>query len=151
MPMGNTAQTDLLSLLIENTAWANVGDAGGLQPSATAGSLYVSLHTSTPGAAGDQTTNEIAYTTYARQGVARASGSWDISGTSPTSIANHSAITFPTMSGGAGGTVTYAAVGRASSASGEIIVFGALTNNVVVSLGNPTPSFAAGAMIITLT
>ena len=60
--MANSAATDLLKLLFNNTTWASLGDGTGLLGSGTAGSLYLSLHTSTPGEAGDQTTNEIAYT-----------------------------------------------------------------------------------------
>lgn len=60
--MTTSAANALLLLLLNNTDWANVGDAGGLQNSATAGSLYLSLHTSSPGEGGSQTTNEIAYT-----------------------------------------------------------------------------------------
>ncbi len=57
----NEAATALLTLIFNNTDWANIGDAGGLQNSASAGSFYLSLHTSSPGETGDQTTNEIAY------------------------------------------------------------------------------------------
>lgn len=59
--MANTAATEFLTLFFNNTDWANVGDAGGLQNSASAGSLYLSLHTSSPGESGNQSTNEIAY------------------------------------------------------------------------------------------
>lgn len=59
--MANTAATDLLKLLFQNTTWANVGDATGVVGSGTAGSLYLSLHTSSPAESGDQTTNEISY------------------------------------------------------------------------------------------
>lgn len=58
--------------MFNNTDFANIGDAGGLQNSATAGSLYISLHTSDPGEAGSQTTNEANYTSYARVAVARS-------------------------------------------------------------------------------
>jgi len=59
--MANAAATAFLNLLFTNTAWANVGNAGGILPSSVAGSLYLSLHTSSPAETGDQTTNEIAY------------------------------------------------------------------------------------------
>ena len=72
MSMSNASETNLLLLLFNNTDWANVGDAGGLQNSATAGSFYVALHSSDPGDAGDQSTNEISYTGYARVAVARS-------------------------------------------------------------------------------
>lgn len=60
--MGFAAQDALLQLILRNSAWANIGDSSGLQPSATAGSLYLSLHTASPGEGGNQSTNEISYT-----------------------------------------------------------------------------------------
>lgn len=60
--MTTAAANDFLNLLLNNTNWANVGDATGLVASSTAGSLYLSLHTSSPGEGGNQTTNEISYT-----------------------------------------------------------------------------------------
>ena len=59
--MSNAAATAFLNLFFINTDWANIGDAAGLQNSAAAGSLYLSLHTSSPGEGGTQATNEIAY------------------------------------------------------------------------------------------
>ncbi len=59
--MSNAAATAFLTLFFNNTAWANIGNAGGLLPSSVAGSLYLSLHTSSPGESGTQATNEIAY------------------------------------------------------------------------------------------
>ena len=80
MSLTNTAEANLLNLIFLNLDWANIGDASGLQNSATAGSFYVSLHTSDPGEAGDQSTNEIAYTGYARVAVARTSGVFIVTG-----------------------------------------------------------------------
>lgn len=60
--MTTAAANSFLLLFFNNTDWAVVGDAAGLQNSAAAGSLYLSLHTATPGEAGNQSTNEIAYT-----------------------------------------------------------------------------------------
>ena len=71
MSMSNVSETALLNLLFKNQAWANVGDASGLQPSVAPGSFFIALHTADPGEAGDQSTNEVAYTGYARVGVVR--------------------------------------------------------------------------------
>jgi hypothetical protein len=60
--MTNEAATNFLTNLFNNANWSNIGDATGIRGSSTAGSLYLSLHTSSPGEAGDQTTNEISYT-----------------------------------------------------------------------------------------
>ena len=59
--MTTAAANAFLLLLLNNTAWANVGDASGLQPAGTAGSLYLSLHTADPGEGGSQSTSEISY------------------------------------------------------------------------------------------
>lgn len=59
--MSNAAATAFLLLFFNNTAWANIGTAAGLQPSSSAGSLYLSLHTANPGEGGTQATSEIAY------------------------------------------------------------------------------------------
>jgi hypothetical protein len=59
--MSNAAATAFLNLFFNNTSWANIGSAAGLQPSSSAGSLYLSLHTSSPGEGGTQATNEISY------------------------------------------------------------------------------------------
>ena len=72
MSKTNAWENGLLLLVFNNTNFANVGDATGLRGSSAAGNLHLSLHTSDPGEAGSQTTNEIAYTSYARVAVARS-------------------------------------------------------------------------------
>lgn len=146
--MGNTAESDLLKLLFQNVAWANVGSAGGLQPSSSAGSFFISLHTATLSGTSTQTTSEAAYTSYARQAVARSSGGWTITGSAPTTSENAAAITFPTCTGGSE-TETYAMIGRDSSAAGESIFWGALSASLAVSNGI-TPSFAINALQATM-
>jgi len=146
--LANTAQSDLMKLLFQNTAWANVGNAGGLLGSSVAGSFYVSLHTADPGAAGSQTTSEAAYTSYARVAVARSTGGWTVSGSSPTSVTNAAAVTFPAATGGSE-TETWFTVGRDSSAAGEALFQGPLTSSLAVSSGI-TPSFAIGACTCTM-
>jgi hypothetical protein len=111
--------------------------------------LYVSLHTSSPGAGGAQNTNEATYggaTGYARVAVVRSGSGWTISGETMTNVA---AITFGTCgTGGSGETETYVGVGTASSGAGVLLWFGALTTSLAVSQGI-TPNIAAGALSIT--
>lgn len=139
MSKSNAAETAILALLFNNTDFAGIGDAGGLQNSATAGSLYVSLHTADPGEAGTQTTNETAYTNYARVAVARTAGGWTVSGNTVTNTAQ---ITFP-QCGASGATITHAAIGTDISGAGTILYSGALSSSLAVAL-NITPFFAAG-------
>lgn len=145
---GNTAQNDLLLLLLENTSWANLGDATGVRGSTTAGSLYVTLSTGTLSGSSTQTTTEMAYTgNGGRVAVARSSSGWATSGSSPTSGKNAAAVTFGQCSSGSE-TETYSSVGRDSSGAGEVLWWGALTSSLAVS-ANITPSFAINALTVT--
>ncbi len=62
MSKGNTYENDILKLTFNATAIANIADNAAASPLTN---LQMSLHTADPGEAGDQTTNEIAYTSYA--------------------------------------------------------------------------------------
>jgi len=141
MSLTNAAETDLLNLLFNNTAWANVGDAAGLQPSAVAGSMFVSLHTADPTETGSQTSSEATYTSYARIAVARTSGGWTVSG---NNASNTAAVTFPTATGGSN-TITHFGVGSALSGAGNLFMSGALDSSLAVSNGI-TPEFAIGEL-----
>lgn len=148
MSFSNATESDILKLYLQNVDIANLGDAAGVRGSATAGSVYVALHTGDPGETGDQTTNECAYTSYARVAVARSTGAWTVSGSSPTQGANASPVTHPKCTGGSE-TATHFSVGFASSGAGKIIISGALTSSLAIS-NNITPSFAAGDLVGTL-
>jgi hypothetical protein len=144
MSKGNTFETDLLGLIFNNTDIADIGDASGLQNSATAGSLYVAFHTADPGEAGTAATSETSYTNYARQAVARSGAGWTVSGNSVTNAAQ---ITFPEC-GATGATLTYFSITTASSGASKIIYSGALSTPLAVS-ELITPLFAIGALTVT--
>ena len=144
MSLTNAAENNLLDLLFTNVAWANVGDVSGLQPSAGAGSFYISLHTADPTETGDQTTNEAAYTSYARVAVARSGGGWTVTN---DTVENAAAITFVQATGGSE-TETHFGIGSATSGTGNLQIIGALNSSLAVSSGI-TPEFAAGALDIT--
>jgi len=144
MSKTNSWETDLLALLFNNTAASLIGNAGGLQPSSVAGSLYVSLHTADPGEAGTQTTSESAYTSYARIAVARTSGGWTVSG---NQVQNTAAITFPACTAGSS-TVTHFGVGTDLSGAGKLLYKGALTPSISVSSGI-TPQIPLNGLTVT--
>lgn len=144
MSMSNDTENDLLLLLFNNTAFANIGDAGGLQPSAAAGSFYVALHTSDPGEGGDQTTNEISYTGYARVAVARTAGGWTVA---TNTVSNTAAVQFGECMAGSG-TAAHVSIGLATSGASQIIVSGALSASRAISAGI-TPLFNASALTFT--
>ncbi len=140
---GNSYNNKFHLLVFNNTAFALVGDASGLQPSATAGSLYVGLHTADPGAGGSQTTSESAYTGYARVAVARSSSGWTVANSTVNPTAN---IVFP-VSTGSGDLVTYASIGTASSGAGIILYRWLLTSSFTTNAGF-VPTILSTATII---
>lgn len=142
MSKTNSFENSLLLLIFNNTDIANIGDAGGLQNSATAGSFYASLHTSDPGEAGDQTTNEIAYTSYARVAIARSGAGFTVTGNSVSPAAT---VSFPTGTGGSG-TATHWGIGTASSGAGVLLYKGAITPNIVCGNG-VTPQLTTSTAI----
>lgn len=144
MSKSNTFENDLLLLIFNNTDITLIGDAAGLQNSATAGSLYVSLHTADPDEAGDQTTNETTYTDYARVAVARSGAGWTVTG---NAVANAALVQFP-QCGVTGATLTHFGVGTDSSGAGKLLYSGALSASLAVSSGIQ-PQFAAGDLDIT--
>lgn len=128
MSKGNTFENDWLKLIFNATAIANLADNAGTSPLT---SLYVSLHTADPGEAGDQTTSEVAYTSYARVAVARTTGGWTVTTNSVSPAAN---IDFPAGTGGSG-TATYFGVGTASSGTGKLLYSGAVSPSIVCGNG----------------
>jgi hypothetical protein len=142
MSKSNAFETALLQLIFENVAIANVGDASGLRATTTAGSLYFSLHTASPGEAGDQTTSEVAYTSYARVAVARSTAGWTVTGNASAADAN---VTFPAGTGGSG-TATHWGLGTSSTGAGLLLYYGAISPSIVCGSG-VTPQLTAGNVV----
>jgi hypothetical protein len=145
MSMTNAAEAALLDLLFLNVDWANIGDAAGLQNSATAGSFYISLHSADPGEAGNQSTNEISYTGYARVAVNRTAGGWT---RTVSTIANTALVQFGQCTAGTA-TATHFGIGTDSTGAGNLLLKGALNASLSISNGIQ-PQFAAGAMTATV-
>ncbi len=145
MSKSNTFENDLLQLIFNNVDIADIGDAAGIQNSATAGSLYLALHTADPGEAGNQTTNECAYTSYDRVAVARTVGGWTVSG---SSVSNTALAQFPECTGGSE-TITHVSIGVADlPTAGKILYSGALTASRSVSSGIQ-PQFSVASLSVT--
>lgn len=138
MSKANVFENDLLLLIFNATAIANIADNAGSSPLT---SLYVSLHTADPGEAGNQTTNEAAYTSYARVAVARSGSGWTVSG---NTVTNAALIQFPQCTGGSE-TITHFAIGTAASSTGKVLYKGALSSSLAVSSGIQ-PQFGAGEL-----
>lgn len=135
----DTFENDLLKLIFNATAIANMADNAAASPLTN---LYVALHTADPGDAGSQTTSEVAYTSYARVAVARSAGGWTVTGNSVSPVAT---INFPACTGGTA-TATHFSVGVASSGASKILYAGALTPSISISTG-VTPQLTTASTI----
>lgn len=129
MSKSNTFEEDILKLIFNGTAIANIADNAASAPLTN---LFLALHTADPGESGVQTTNEVAYTGYARVAVARTAGGWVVTG---NSVSPAAAIEFGEMTAGTAGTATYASIGTASSGGGKILYRGALTPSISYAVG----------------
>ena len=130
---------DLLKLYFNATTIANIAVNATSSPITN---VHVSLHTADPAAAGDQTTNEIGYTSYARVAVLRTSGGWTITSASCSPVAT---ITFPAGIGGSG-TATHFGLGTLLSGAGVRQYNGTVTPNIVCGNGI-TPSLTTASTI----
>lgn len=139
MSKGNTFENDLLLLIFNADGIANLADNAASSPVTN---LYVSFHTADPGEAGDQTTNECAYTSYARVAVARSGSGWTVSGNSVSPAAVISGV----EATGGTETITHFGVGTASSGAGKLLYSGAVSPNIAVSTG-VTPKLGTGTTI----
>lgn len=142
MPKATALCNDILALLFNATAIANIADNAASGPISN---LYLSLHTSNPGTGGNQTTGETSYTNYARVAVARTTGGWTVPSSGATG--NAALIQFA-QCGVTGATITHVAIGTASSGAGKVLYAGALSASLAVA-NLIQPQFAIGALTVT--
>ena len=142
MPKSTTTCNNILALLFNATAIANIADNAASSPLTN---LYLSLHTANPGVGGAQTTNETAYTNYVRVAVARTTGGWSVPSSGAT--ANAALVQFA-QCGVTGATITYVAIGTASSGTGKVLYSGALSSSLAVAQ-LIQPQFAISALTVT--
>lgn len=131
MSFSNNLENELLLLLFNNTPISLVGDSAGISGSVAAGSLYMSLHTSSPGEAGSQSTNECVYTGYARKEVPRTVSGWTITTNSVSPTSN---IDFNECTSGSE-TITHFGVGTSLTGSGKLLFYGSLSSSISITSG----------------
>lgn len=139
MSKSNVFETDLLGLIFNATPITSLAINATASPYTN---LYLSLHSADPGEAGDQTTSEVAYTSYARKAVARDAGGFTVSGNQVTLAANQD---FVACTGGTA-SATYFAVGTVVSGAGKILYSGAISPTISISTG-VTPRLGTGTII----
>ncbi len=145
MSKGNAFETDLLTLLFNNTTIANIGDAGGILKSVADGSFWIRLYTDAVVTSDSVIGTEAAYTGYVAGGVAvaRTTGGWTIVG---DNASNAAAITFGPCTAGTE-NMRYFAIWKDNSTGTDShrIYWGQLTADLAVSNGI-TPEFSIGAL-----
>lgn len=127
MSKGNTFENDLLALIFNGTAIADLAENDSSSPATT---LTVALHTSDPGETGSQSTNETAYTGYSRVAVNRNSGGWTVTNNSVSPAAN---IDFGECSASPGAALTHFSVG--TGVGNKLLYSGTLTPNITMAVG----------------
>lgn len=128
MSFSDTAETAIMALIFNATAWANYADNAAASPQTQ---IAVGLHTADPGDAGTMSTSEVAYTSYARVAVNRDSGGWTVTGGSVSPAAN---IDFAAGTGGSG-VVTNASTGKTGGGAAAILLKGSVTPNITTGNG----------------
>ena len=136
---GSTYANQLLALIFNGTTITGLAMNTTTSPLTV---LYVALHTADPTASGNQTSSEVAYTSYARVSVARTSGGWTVTTNSVSPVAT---ISFPAATGGTA-TATYWSVGTASTGTGEILYAGPISPSISISSG-VTPQLTTASTI----
>lgn len=143
MPKSTTTCNNLLGLIYNATAIANIADNASSSPATL---IYIALATASYSASSTLASNEATYTNYARQSNARTTAGWTAPASGATS--NVAAIEFP-QCGASGNTITSAATGKTTGAA-DIYHYGDLNASIAVS-NQIQPRFPAGAVTITET
>lgn len=143
MSATNGFETNLLNLIFCNIDIANIGDAAGLQNSATAGNLYVALYSTDPTETGSAGT-EMSYTGYGRVSIARTISAWDVTGADAT---NKNILNFGQCTG-SGDTASYWGLHTAST-GGDCLFTGSVTSPLTIVPGT-IPSLPVGNLKISV-
>jgi hypothetical protein len=132
----------VLLLVLQTTTWANIAINATASPTTN---TYLSLHTGTP-AAGNQSTSEAAYTSYARQACVRATSSpgWTVASNVATLAAN---TNFPASTGSPSETETFFGLGKSVSGATDLYFYGAISPTIAVTAAGVTPQITSASTI----
>ncbi len=143
MSATNSLENGLLALLFNGTTITALADNTATTP---ATSFWISLHTASPGEAGDQTTSETSYTGYARQELVRDGTGFTVSGNSVINAASAEfglCTALPTPQ-----TLTHFGIGLDETGAGTLLFYAALNNSIAMQV-NFSPLFPAGELSAT--
>lgn len=137
--LSDDAENALAALIFHGTPYAGIADNAASSPLTN---IFEALHTSAPGESGNQSSNEIGYTSYARNNPPRSSGGFSITGGVVSPASAHS---FAAGTGGSG-TATHLSFGKQLSGAGALIIAGGLSPSIVCGAG-VTPQITPASTI----
>lgn len=133
----NYYESSLLDLILNG-----IDFPGGVADDGTLANLYIALHSSDPGEAKSQATNEISYGGYVRKAIARnaTTPKWTVpattAGTQQATLASaQDFVTATSPTTGSAVTATHFSVGVASTGAGAILYHGAISPNITIYTG----------------
>ena len=129
MSKSNNFETDFLKLIFQATSIANIADNATTAPNTN---LYVALHTADPADTGNQSTNEISYSGYARVSVARSTAGWTVVNGVVSPMAN---ISFNTVLAATAQAATHFSIGMSSIGGTDILYSGSISPQVSIATG----------------
>jgi len=133
MSKSNTTENDVLKCILT-----------GVDPSWRAGAtIYLAAYTADPGEAGTATTNETAYTNYARIAITKATG-WVDGG---SSFSNAALLQFPQCGAVPGAPLSHIGLVSTPSGAGQIFYSGQLNDPLAIA-NLIQPQFAIGTLTI---
>ena len=130
--ISNVTQAAILKLVFNATNWSLYADNTATTPQTN---IAVALHTADPTNAGNMSSSEVAYTSYARASVARTSGGWNVTGTSPTQAALVATLSFPAGTGGSGTVTNFSTGATVGGATAAILWSGTVSPNITTGNG----------------
>ena len=131
MSISDTTETAILKLIFQAVAWGNYADNAATSPETN---IVFTLNTADPTDSGTASSSEITYTSYARVNVARTTGGFTVSGTSPTVASPVANVSFPAGTGGSG-TASFFTAGKSGGGASAILFSGTVTPNIVTGSG----------------
>lgn len=124
----NAAESGIMKLLFQAVNWSLMADNTATTPQTN---IHMALATADYTDTGTMSSNESAYTSYARVNVVRSAVGW----TETTgSVVPAATIAFPAGTGGTG-TVTHMAAGVTGGGATAVHMYGTVTPNIVTGNG----------------
>jgi hypothetical protein len=129
MSKSNTFENDFLKLIFNGTPIANLADNAASSPLTD---LYLTLHTADPGEAGNQSTNEVSYSGFARIAVGRNGTDLVVTNNQVVPAAD---VEFAEAGSGVNTSAPFYSIGTSSSGTGKILYRGAISPTITITEG----------------